>query len=444
MEFDVRNFGAKGDGASNDAPAIQSAIDECAQKGGGRVLLPSGFTFASGPIRLRSHVDFHIQTGATLRLRRKEDFEGPAGEIEYKGQRYPVPCAFIYAISEENVTVSGGGTVDGSAQLFTDVVTQYHISCVRSPRPRLVLFAGCRKVRMTDITLTNSNNWMLYPVGCEDVYIHAIHILCDLRMANSDGIDPDHCRNVRISDCTIQTADDCIVIKNTKEFNFFGPTENISISGCMLTSTSSAFKVGSETANDFRNIQMDSCLISRTNRGLGFQIRDGGSLENARFTNITIETRRFYERWWGKAEPIWITSSARDSATVPGHIRNLYFGNITCRGENGVYMHAEENAPVEHITLENVSVYMEKTSKWEGGLYERRPSIDEGLDHRDNAGIYCENVKDVTLRHVRTEFADNAPAYFGAALEVHHAEGLRLEDFTGCAAHAGMPNQIIR
>lgn len=447
--FNVLDYGAVGDGLTNDAAAIQKAIDACGAAGGGRVLLPSGKTYSSGPLLLKSHVEFHVETGACLKASGLKEVYPPSpyrtthtGSM-CNGLDGP-PHALIGAIGEQDITISGGGCIDGNDTAFMDVITQYHISGVIFPRPTLIFFGKCQKVTVERITLQNCSTWVLHPAGCSDVLITGIRIECKLNMANCDGIDLDHCQNVRIANCYIACGDDCIVLKTTRPLADLGPCENIVITGCTLISTSSAFKIGSESVGDFRNILMDSCIISKSNRALGIQLRDQGNVENVRFTNIIIETRRFYDRYWGKAEPIYVTALDRDEATKAGTIKNIYFGNITCKGENGVYISGQAGNPVQEVVLENVRVEVDKQSKWEGGIYDRRPCIGEGLERRDTAGIYCAHAQDVTVRNVKVVWGPNAPEYYGAALEAEKVTGFHLGNFKGKAAHPGKRDILIK
>jgi polygalacturonase len=443
--FNVLDFGAVGDGLTNDAVAIQKAIDACAVAGGGLVLLPSGMTYVSGPLLLKSHIELHVETGACLKASGDRDVYPPSPyRTSYTGSMSNglegPPHALIAAVGEQDITISGGGCIDGNDVAFMDVITQYHISGVIFPRPTLVFLGNCRKVTVHEVTLQNCSTWVLHPAACTDVLISGIRIECKLNMANSDGIDLDHCRNVRIANCYIAGGDDCIVLKTTKPLADFGPCENIVITGCTLVSTSSAFKIGSESIDDFRNILMDSCIIYNSNRALGIQLRDQGNVENVHFTNIIIETRRFYDRYWGKAEPIYVTAFDRNEETKVGTIKNVYFGNITCKGENGVYISGQPANPVREIVLDNVRVELNQQSKWEGGIYDKRPCSGEGLERRDTAGVYCANAQEITLRNVKVVWGPNAPEYYGSALETENVVDLQLENFKGKAAHPGKPD----
>lgn len=445
--FNILEYGAVGDGITNDAASIQMAIDACAEAGGGCVLLPSGRVYYSGSIILKSNIDFHVEIGACLKA--SGDIKDYISPIQYNnvsdkpGYAGRPHNAFIYSKGEKNISISGRGSIDGNAAAFTGEVTQYHISGITYPRPALIFFEDCKHLSVTEISLQNSHFWTLHPAGCYDISISGIRILNDLKMANSDGIDPDHCRNVRITNCHIEAADDCIVLKNTRDLESYGPTENVVVTGCTLISTSAAFKIGTESVSDFRNIVVDNCIISKSNRGLSIQVRDGGNVENVRFSNIIIDTRQFHETWWGKAEPIYVTSFDRNKKTKAGKIKNIHFFNISCHGENGVFFSACEDNTLEEIVLDNIRLEIDKWTKWQGGIYDIRPCAGEGIIHEENAGIYLAFAKDVTLRHVKVIWGKNPPEYFGPALKANYVSNLQIEKFKGKAAHPGKKDILI-
>ena len=133
--------------------------------------------------------------------------------------------------------------------------------------------------------------------------------------------------------------------------------------------------IAAEGVGDFRNVIVDNCTVTKSNRGISIQIRDGGNVSNVSFSNIIIETRRFCPDWWGSAEPIAITAFRRDENTVCGKVENIRFFNITCHGENGVLIYGTKDNPIKNVHFENVSVVLDKTSKWDCGLYDLRPAI---------------------------------------------------------------------
>ena len=453
MIYNILDFGAAGDGVTDDTKPIQLAIDSCAVAGGGTVLVPAGQTFLTGTVQLASHVHLHLEGGTRL-LSAEDPAAFPNGDLR----------CMIEARDCEQIAVTGFGTIDGRALSFMAEDLGY-IYRPKDPkwRPRLIGLIGCRHVTFRDITLTNAANWCLHMTGCEDVVVHGIRILNDLKVPNCDGIDPDHCRNVRISDCHIEAGDDCIVIKNTADFAHYGPSENIVVSNCTLVSTSAAIKIGTESVSDFRDMVFRGCVIRGSSRGLAIQLRDQGNVENIVFSDMIIETRLFEEHWWGKAEPIYVTAIPRFGENPPpaelpswnpkgalGRVHNVRFCNILCRGENGVFIAGSECSPITDLVLDGVRVEVGKTSKWPGGKHDRRPcdalgaafrdpTQDPGLTDYATSGVFLEHASGVILRDVEVAWGANAPDYFGHALEVHHVTCLDRSGFRGQAAHPNIP-----
>ncbi len=449
---DIRTYGATGDGKTLDTRAIQQAIDTAHAAGGGTVLVPAGSVFLTGTFQLKSHVTLHLENGSRLiGSEHRDDYPNPT-----------LRC-LIEAFDATSIAITGMGVIDGRAKLhMADDLTYIYEPRDLHWRPRLIGLIGCTQDTIRDITLADSANRTQHLTGSQDVVIHGIRILNDLKVPNCDGIDPDHCRNVRISDCHIEAGDDCIVIKNTKEFGSqtgklfsgrcYGPTENITVTNCTLISTSAAVKIGTESVDDFRDIVISNCVIKGSSRGLAIHLRDQGNVENVVISHCVVETRLFEGHWWGCAEPVYITAIHRFSqagedrpAWNPqgrlGQVRHVRVSDLLCRGENGVFIaadppeaarapatDAEQDSPdvallseaadakalryfIEDVVLDNVRVAVKKTSKWPGGKHDRRPcdalgpafrdpSQDPGLREHTTVGVFVEHARAVTLRQV--------------------------------------------
>lgn len=452
--YNILDFGAEGDEAVNNAAAIQKTIDTCSAAGGGRVIVPAGHVFITGPFQLKSHVDLHLEPNAVLQASTDESLytETPFRNNFSEGSMW------ISARGQKNIAITGTGTFNGSGRAFmlNEEPTHYNFKFVDGvdKRPHLLTLIDCQHITIRDVTFEDAAYWCVHPAGCKDVLIQGICIHNSLRIRNCDGIDIDHCRNVRISDCDIRSADDCICIKNRREYDEYGPCENIIVTGCVLTSTSCAIKLGSENVDDMRNIIFDACIIHGTNRGLGIQNRDEGNIESVIFSNIIIESRLFADVWWGKSEPIYVTAFRRAPGTkyrfkqghtegCVGKVRNIQFRNIICNSENGVYVSGTEGSRIENLLFENIQLHINKITNYPGGFYDRRPCDTTGIIQRDTTGFYLNEADDVTLRNCKISWGNNRPHYYRYAIEAHDVPDLHLENFKGTSAYPDKDAPIL-
>jgi polygalacturonase len=414
LRYSILQFGAVGDGIANDTAAIQSAIDACAAAGGGTVIIPGGKTYRSGALVLCSNLELHLEMGAVLKgsdslsdyVLFGEKSSAPGGHhvpsyenCEYNGA--PTHY-FLYGKNCTNIAITGFGTIDGNEEIFYGEVTKWHIEGSFYPRAPMLFLENVSHLTVRDVTMTNSAFWTVHLVGCQDVLIDGIRILNNLRMANCDGIDPDHCRNVRIANCHIECADDCIVFKNTAAAMAYGPCENITVTNCTLTSTSAAIKFGSESEALFRNILVENCVISRTNRGISLQLRDKGSIENVSFHNIAIDTRLFRkDQFWGQAEPIAITVLPRKADTQVGTVRNIRFSNIFCAAENGILLYGAKPDSISGIRFDDVQLELRCATDHEKGFHDLRPTFGVPFTEKGLHYLLAHNVSDAVFSNCR-------------------------------------------
>lgn len=443
-DINILSHNAVADGATDNCDAIQAAIDTCHKRGGGRVLIPGPGVFLSGGLLLKAGVELHLEHGAVLRASpdfgshrelRLVDGNFNAGSAA-RPQEKEARC-FIQGIGADDIAFSGRGMIDGNARAYrdTDLGPIYRM---KASRPRLILLENCRRVTARDITIRDASNWSFHPVGCEDVLIDGIRLLNDLKTPNCDGIDPDHCKNVRIANCRIEAGDDGIVIKNHSSFAEYGACENITITNCTIVSTSTAIKIGTESHGDFRNIVVSNCVIDRSSRGIGIQLRDWGNVENVLFQNIIIRTRLFDSLWWGRAEPIAVTVLPRRRGDRLGAVRGVHFSNIRTEGEGGVMVVSAPEADVEDIRFDHVAVTLVKTTKHPCGWRDLRPVDGEehgGCERHPVHGFLLENLRRVSLNHCSVKWGKNhydpaagRPPEWKSPLKAENVDGLRVTE----------------
>jgi len=451
-EYNILDYGAVGDGKTDNAIAIQKTIDAASANGGGKVVIPSGYTFMSGPINLKSNIEFEVEVNATLLANPSESVYIKSAFRENKGEG----TIWIGGENLNNVTICGGGTIDGNGTSFMgkELADSYELKPfnVIDPRPHLLTVVGGKNIRILNLTIRNSAYWTVHLIGCDDVAIDNLTLLNSLKVRNSDGIDLDHSKNVRISNCYIESGDDCICLKNRREYQEFGACENITVSNCTMTSRSCAIKIGSENMDRISHVLINNSIIKNSNRGIGIQNRDEGTVSDVVFSNILVNSHLFSDVWWGKAEPIYVTAYRRANTNnkdagwrLPkgategrvGEVKNIYFSNIKCVSENGIYVGAETADKVSGIVFDQVDVIINKTTEVPGGVYDRRPAQVEGLLKGRTSAFYLDKASHITIRNSSVNWGTGRPAYFAHMLETHEVTDLKTNNMDGASAFPG-------
>jgi len=349
---DVRRFGAAGDGETLDTAAIQAAVDGVSE-GGGRVVLPPG-TYLSGTLVLKSGVFLDLQPGAVLQgSPRIEDYPevGREGHLDMRRRH------LIYAEDARDCGIVGQGTIDGNGPAFWEPERSHEwafwITRVDRPSPMLQ-FVNCRDLRIEGVTIRNSPGWTVHTLGCEHVRITGITIRNGFFGPNNDGLDIDGCRYVVVSDCDIETGDDAVVLKTTF---LGGPTEYVTVSNCVLSTSCSAFKLGSESHFDFRHISLSNCVVPRSPRFVTIKTCDGGNIEDVFVGNMRGTTNS----GWPVNRPIEIMAGVRKrirpNTPAPagaGRISGVTLRDIDAVTDGRIFVMAEPGSVCERITLANV------------------------------------------------------------------------------------------
>lgn len=415
--YNVVDYGAVGNKMVDDAKAIQKAIDECSAQGGGTVLLPANHTFMSGPLCLKSNVNLHLEATAVLIANPDESIYNLSAFGENRGEG----MMWIYANGADNISITGKGTIHGNGIAFMgkELDDSYELKPVTTfdPRPHVLTLIDVDNLTIRDITIRDGAYWTVHLIGCNGAVIDGINLLNNLKIRNGDGIDLDHSRNVRISNCHITSGDDCICLKNRREFEQYGPCHDITVTNCVMTSRSCAIKIGSENMDSIYNVVFDNCIITRSNRGLGIQNRDEGTVTDVVFSNIIMDCQLWSDVWWGKAEPIYVTSYPRANGnhkdanwrfpkgeTVGrcGEVSRIYFNNIVANSENGCFVGGDVEGKVNNVHFSNVRLVKKKVTAYEGGAIDLRPCRDTQFMPTQGRAVTTQNATDCTLDVVTT------------------------------------------
>jgi len=430
--FNVLQYGAIGDGKTLDSEAIQKAIDEAAKVGkGARVLIPGKHQYLIGTLILKSGIDFHLEGDAEFLVStRKEDY---------------IDGAAIIANGANSLSITGTGSINGRAMEFMshyDKTNEWWIP--KEWRPKLFVLTKCNDLKVLDITINKAPLWTIHMLGCENVLIDGITINNDLDVPNCDGIDPDHCRNVIIRNCNITCGDDAIVIKTTRQIENYGPSENIKVYDCILTTQDSGLKIGTETTSDIYNIVFERCEIISSCRGLTIQLRDEGNVHDIIFRDITFKSQYHSSPWWGRGEAISFTAIPRTPDTKIGTIHNILVENVTGTAENSVRINGTKESRISNARFDNVNVTLNRWTNYPGNLFDNRPTkAYEDIEPHDNPGIYVRFSDHVVLKNCSVNWGDNLPDYFTNAIYAHDVTGLQIEGFEGEAAHPDRDKAIF-
>jgi len=358
---DVRDYGAKGDGTTKDTAAIQKAIDACAaEKTGGTVKL-SGGTFVSGPIVLKSNITLEVEKGATL-LGSPDRADFPKATFA----RNPTVQAFVSAPRAENVTITGGGTIDGNGHIWWEYVRGVKDAGVLGndhPRPMGIVFDHTKHVHVEDITVQNAGFWQIVPYYADDLTFRNIKILAP-HSPNTDAIDPFSSSNIVIDHVFSSVGDDNIAIKSGA-INSPGPdapSKNITITDCTFEN-GHGLSIGSEVAGGAQNIHAERIHFKGTDNGIRIKAnRDrGADVSNISFKDldmVDVKTAILISEYYPKVFPEGDVAAAPVTRLTP-LFHNIVIENVKATGLSAGVIVGLPEAPVKDITLRNVQIKAE-------------------------------------------------------------------------------------
>jgi polygalacturonase len=398
--FNVRHYGAVGDGTVNDAPAINKAIDSCNAAGGGTVFIPSGI-YTCGSIHLKSNVTLALDKGAVLKAMPgvMDPWEpNPNDKGLMDSAYYHWEASLIWGKNLDNVKIYGPGILDGSALTRSSKVK-------KGTGDKGIALKLCKNVEIRNLNIREGGHYAILATGCENMIIDNVTI-----KTSRDGLNMSQCRNVEVTHCHIDAVryqdgypaggDDAIKLGSDLSFGKARPSENIIVKNCFLASGCNTLQFGTETIGSFKNIWFENIRIIRAGKaGISIGSNDGSVIDGVHYKDITME-KTFV--------PIFMKIS--DVARVPegtykrGAIRNVTFENITAidcfsyfkNREMPCVIWGKPESPIENIELKNVRI----TAK--GG----HPTSEASLKPVENDERFPRHVGAIPayawyLRHIR-------------------------------------------
>lgn len=466
--FNVRDYGAAGDGRTLDSPAINKAIEACGAAGGGTVWVPAG-TYLSGSIRLTNNLNLYIDSGATI-LAAPADMNAYDPTEHWEGQAYQdgghtyFQNSLIWGVGLTNISITGRGLLHGkgltrSSALF-DRMNGFNVwnrpNATRTNMPpvrignKTIGLKLCRDVLLRDFTIYKGGHFGVLATGCDQLTID--NVTMDVER---DGIDVDCCRNTTISNCRINSpGDDAICPKSSFALGRNVITENMTIVNCQVSafemgtlldgtmkpsrSKNGRIKLGTEANGGFRNITIANCTF-RGCRGLALEEVDGGIMENITINNITMMDVAAY--------PIYITTGKRNrgpNVTTKSRARNILISNVIATGVepmSGIQITGMPDELIDGVRLENIRIVYQGGGTREDA--QRVPKeLDTGYPEPRNLGImpayglFARHVRGLEVENVRFSFEKDD---FRPAIVAVNVDGLEIDNLKAQVAEGVLP-----
>ncbi len=425
MVYNIRDFGAVADGVTMNTQSINTAVDRCAENGGGRVLIPAGGVFMTGTIWLKSHVELHLEHGAVLKASgRFDDYcrdEDYAQNWHCDAEEWTAGH-LIVAVEQEDVAITGSGTIDGNVWAFlTEGDTKiepwvgrygWFKGHLRAKRPgQTIALIECRHVSVEGLTLRDLPSWGVFVHGCDRVRIHGVKVYNRPDIANTDGLDIDTCRYVTVSDCVIDTGDDAIAIRS-------GPgclkdkdraCEYVTITNCVLASCSSVFRIG-VGSGEVRHMRISNLTVNRGSALINFNTQylgNGGTpISDVNFSDISATD---------------IAYPVKANTQTGIHVERVTLENIRteARAASRVINESGDSGAFNDITFRNFDIF----------LVDDQPVLDE--ETRRQRGEYvieCRNASGLRFENVRIFGTDEVKAKWKGMFRMENCPGTEIRD----------------
>ena len=428
--LNVRTFGAKGDGETSDTAAIQAAIACCPKDG--TVYLPAG-DYLSTALFLKSNMTLFLDEGARILgdtdrthypvlpgMTMTTDEKGEYNLGTWEGNPLDMFASLITAIDAENLDIIGPGTIDGNAQ-NSDWWVNPKVKRT-AWRPNDIFLSRCRNIRVQNVRVQNSPCWTVHPYYCEDISFLNLYINNPSDSPNTDGLDPESCKNVLVLGTVISVGDDCMAIKSGKYYmslKHHKVTEDVIIRNCLFERGHGSVTVGSEAAGGVRNVRVSRCIFDGTDRGLRIKTRRGRGersvLDDILFENIIMDGVHmpFTVNMFYFCDPDGHSDYVQNQAPAPvdemtPSIGTIAGRNINCTGVSACMLCGVglPESPIGRLSFENIRLEFLP----EDQRTPERPVMMDNFDEMSGRSIYAKNVRELILKNVEIKgSADNAP-----------------------------------
>ena len=418
--LDIRDFGAVGDGKTMNTMAIQTAIYSAPENS--VIEIPEG-EYLTGPVFLKSNLTINIAKNAKLTaVKEREKYPILPGSISRNDKTFyvgswegePADCfaSLFTGVSVTNVNITGEGTVDGNA----DYETWWKDAKVKriSWRPRTIFLTSCNNINIVGINIENSPSWTIHPIFSSNLGFYDIKIKNPKDSPNTDGIDPESCKNVNITGVKFSVGDDCIAIKSGKgkigrEIGI--PSENINIENCHMEFGHGGVVIGSEMSGGIKNINIKNCLFENTDRGLRIKTRRGrgGVIDGIHAENVVMNkvltpfviNEFYYCDSDGKTEYVWNKDKMEVTKETPV-IKNITFKNIVCKNSEvcAGFMYGLPEKKIERVMLENITI------DFTGSPKKDIPAMMDFINPQSRGGFYFNNIKGLEIKEMIVKNAD--------------------------------------
>ena len=422
--LNVVNYGIVGDGVTNNTQKIRELIELAEKNGGGTIYFPPG-KFLTGTIELKSDMTLYIDSGAyILGSPDPEDYPMITKE-SLPGYNREGHSGLIKAMNAVNVTITGRGVIDGQGYYWWDNPKNEH-------RPRAVQFINCTNILIENISIINSAMWTVHPICCSNVTINCVSIKNPATSPNTDGINPESCRHVHISNCTIDVGDDCLTLKSGTEDDEFQKQhacENIVITNCTMLNGHGGVVIGSEMSGGVKNITIANCVFNGTDRGIRIKTRRkrGGYIEDVIISNIIMTKvlvpfviNGYYQCGAGVREDDMSLFSLEELPVEDNtpSISNIIMVNIRATNvtASAGYIYGIPEKPVSGLSISNYSVDMVDTDE----ELKDKPIMAFHAPYTRGEGFFCTNISDSVFRNISVKVVN------GPGMEFVNADDVQI------------------